>query len=331
MNIMFGSILLSMCISNLYAQETALLVGGYNAAEDGRDTAELLNSACSIPSLLVSEGTGRSGRTDNVAFFTGDNLILTCGGEADNGTDDLSCQYLDVVGETWLPHSMLDTDRVGAAVAVLPDYGSYILGGFEHNTSSFLPTGSSEWIEGPTLSGDDNVVTFSFLCGVVISHSRLMVIGGVFGDSVGTRVQTYDADTDEMENWPALAVLRWGHACAKIGDKVIIAGGLDRFFTISTSTTVLDLVTRESSEAGDMLVQRAFFGMANIDGSIFLFGGRGIGMRKSDSKGSLEVWNEEEEMWYPTDESMPTVMNGFGMLIVNVTDVCLSNNHNILY
>jgi len=307
---MFGSILLSMCISNLYAQETALLVGGYNAAEDARDTAELLNSACSIPSLLVSEGTGRSGRAGNVVFFTGDNLILTCGGSSENATDDLSCQ-------SWS--------------SCCSDYGSYILGGFNHNTSSFLPTGSSEWIEGPTLSGDDNVVTFSFVCGVVISHSRLMVIGGVFGDFVGTRVQTYDADTDEMENWPALAVLRWGHACAKIGDKVIIAGGLDQFFTISTSTTVLDLVTRESSEAGDMLVQRAFFGMANIDGSIFLFGGRGIGMRKFDSKGSLEVWNEEEEMWYPTDESMPTVMNGFGMLIVNVTDVCLSNNHDILY
>jgi len=330
---MFGLILLFMYISNLYAQETALLVGGFNGAESARDKAELLNSACSIPSLLVSEGTGRSGRSDNVAFLTGDNLILTCGGESADGTDDLSCQYLDTVGETWLPHSMLDTDRVAATVAVLPDYGSYILGGFKHNTSSFLPTGSSEWIEGPTLSGDEDVVSYYCVCGVVISRSILMVIGGGTGDFIGgTRVQTYDAETDEMENWPELTVFRYGQACAKIGDKVIIAGGWDQFLTTLTSTTVLDLVTRESSEAGDMLVQRAFFGMANIDGSIFLFGGLGDGTSTSDSsKGSLEMWNEEEEMWYPTDESMPTTMNGFGMLIVNVTDVCLLNNHNILY
>lgn len=298
------------------------MVGGFNGYEGARDTAELLDSACSLPSLLVSEGTGRSGRSDNVVFMTGDNLILTCGGEAADGTNDLSCQSLDLPGETWLQHSVLDTDRLKAAAVVLPEFGAYVLGGFKHHTSSFLPTGSTEWVPGPVLAGDEDEVLYYGICGVALSPSKLMVVGGDTGGLFGgTRVQTYDAETDQMEDWPVLADDRWGHTCAKIGDKVVVAGGVSPMFEIVTSTTVLDLVTRESRQVGEMAGQRAFFGMANLGGIVYVFGGQN-GMRSSDSWGSLEVWDELEEGWLPTDETMPTAMNEFGWVVVNANDFC---------
>ena len=117
------------------------------------------------------------------------------------------------------------------------------------------------------------------------------------------------------------ATLRWGHTCAKVGDKVVVAGGVSPLFSILTTTTVLDLVTRESRQGGQMAEQRAFFGMANLGGVVYLFGGQN-GMKSSESLGSLEVWDEEDEVWLPSEETMPTAMNEFAWVVVNVSDVC---------
>ena len=63
----------------------------------GRDGCELLNQACLIPSLpVVSNGTdtggsNRADREDHITHVTEDGLVLACGGEAGDGTDDLSC------------------------------------------------------------------------------------------------------------------------------------------------------------------------------------------------------------------------------------------------
>jgi len=311
--------------ANINGEETALMVGGFNGYEGARDKAELLNNACSLPSLLVSDGTGRSGRSDNVVFITGENMILTCGGESATGEDDLSCQALDISGETWVPHSVLDTDRVKSTALVLPDYGAYILGGFKHHTSSFLPTGSREWVPGPTLIGEEEVVLYYGVCGVVLSSSEFMVVGGDEGEfvtdpSVGGKVMTYDAQTDIMEEWPSLTVDSWGHSCAKLGNKVVIAGGVSPMFTHTKTTTILDLSTRESRPAGDMLETRAFFGMANIDGIIHAFGGSG-GLA-TDPMASLELWDDENEVWLQSNDTMPTAMYEFGWVVVNVADLC---------
>jgi len=81
-----------------------------------------------------------------------------------------------------------------------------------------------------------------------------------------------------------------------------------------------DLSTRESRPAGDMLETRAFFGMANIDGIIHAFGGSGgLG---SDPSASLELWDDENEVWLQSNDTMPTAMYEFGWVVVNVADLC---------
>ena len=71
----------------------------------GRDGCELLNQACLIPSLPVvsndtdTGGSNRADREDHITHVTEDGLVLACGGEAGDGTDDLSCVQLDVAGK----------------------------------------------------------------------------------------------------------------------------------------------------------------------------------------------------------------------------------------
>ena len=56
------------------------------------------------------------------------------------------------------------------------------------------------------MAGDEETVLYYGICGLALSPSKLMVVGGD-GDGLfgGTRVQTYDAEADQMEEWPVLA------------------------------------------------------------------------------------------------------------------------------
>ena len=53
----------------------------------------------------------------------------------------------------WLPHSTMDLPRSYSFTVTLP-HGLYLLGGYRMETSSsLLPTGSDQWLAGPTLPG----------------------------------------------------------------------------------------------------------------------------------------------------------------------------------
>ena len=66
--------------------------------------ASWLDQGCNIPSFpLVSNsseqgGSGRAGRSDHVTHVTEDGVVMACGGESADGTDDLSCLALDLGG-----------------------------------------------------------------------------------------------------------------------------------------------------------------------------------------------------------------------------------------
>ena len=180
-------------LSSLLAQQTALLTGGFNGFEGSRSGCELLNSGCSIPALTTVSnsggGSGRPDREDHVTVVTEDGVILTCGGEAADGTDDLSCLALDMAASTWTPHSVLTSPRLKATSVAVPGVGVYILGGFKELSSELLPVGGESWQAGPTLPGTEETSYYG-ICSVLLSNTEFMVIGGdgegVFG---GTRVQ----------------------------------------------------------------------------------------------------------------------------------------------
>merc|ERR1712141_820193 len=84
--------------------------------------------------------------------------------------------------------------------------------------------------------------------------------------------------------------------CAKIGDKVILAGGTGGGRVLQ-STEVLDITTRTISTGGDMATPRRSFNLATIsrgggDTTFALAGSLG-----PELLNSVEEWEEESSTW----------------------------------
>ena len=68
----------------------------------------------------------------------------------------------------------------------------------------------------------------------------------------------------EAGHWPSLKISRSYHpGCAKIGQKVIIAGGYNNGASFS-STEVLNLIDRRISSGDEMATPRRWFHLATI-------------------------------------------------------------------
>ena len=153
-----------------------------------------MNQACSVPALTVvsntTGGSGRADREDHITAVTEDGVVLSCGGEAGDGTDDISCIALDVTASTWSFHSVLTGPRIKATAVGVPGVGLYVIGGFKQLSTELLPLGGDTWQPGPTLPGSEETTSYYGICSVLLSTTEFMVIGGdgegVFG---GTRVQ----------------------------------------------------------------------------------------------------------------------------------------------
>ena len=175
---------------------------------------------------------------------------------------------------------------------------------------------------GPTLPGTMDTVSYYGICSIMLTPTEFMVIGGESSGILGgTLVQAYSAETGEWDSWDDLSVSRWGHSCTRLGDQVIVAGGVSPLFTILASTTVLDLNTREQREVGQMMGPRAWFGMATIDGKAFAFGG--MSPLKDQYSNILELDMEIEE-WVEREDTMATAqgISSFASVVVQQSQIC---------
>ena len=101
----------------------------------------------------------------------------------------------------------------------------------------------------------------------------------------------------KKSKWPRLKTRRiYWPGCAKLGEKVIIAGGYSRGTNYDT-TEVLDLNTRTISNAGNIASPRRVFHISTVtyrnSTKTFTLGG-------SDGRNELkmvEEWNPETETW----------------------------------
>ena len=110
--------------------------------------------------------------------------------------------------------------------------------------------------------------------------------------------------------------------CAKLGDKVIIAGGFDYPTTLQT-TEILDLTSRTISKGGNLVTPRRFFHMItfdnNGDSTTLALGGLDGG---SNRLKSIEKWNPETETWSEVEEQLEEKRNSFGLVAVPKNLVC---------
>jgi len=299
-------------------EEGVLITGGF-AAGSGLSSVGVFpsTSGCSPPDLPA----GRFGHT---TFLTAEPnpVIATCGGKV-GGDDTASCLVLDKSNQRWDESRMgdLTMPRRYAAVATLNSVGVFIIGGWTDNnkrTSDFLAAGQMQWQEGPALPVDMNSP-----CVVTITPTTFLSI-------YGYNIREFDAAIAgpasidgwrEEGRWPRLKTSRqnWS-GCAKLGRKVIIAGGLNG--ETRSSTEVLDLDSRQITAGGDMATPRYYFHLATIRTGglvkVFAVGGADA---SGNELNSVEEWVEESSTWKAAD-NIAQKRRFFGVVEVPRTLVC---------
>ena len=139
-------------------------------------------------------------------------------------------------------------------------------------------------------------------------------------------VQVYNTETGEWDLWRDLIANIWGHSCTRVGDKVVIAGGVNIAFTIIATTTILDLNTRREQTVGNLHGARAWFGMATIDNKVLAFGGMSPLYRNSvrDQYNDIQELDMESGEWTVTDNNLATTLgiSSFATAVVYTEDVC---------
>jgi len=286
-----SSLVLSLASVTAQDEQVIIVTGGWNGFDVLNSTEVVGNTACMLPDLPEN-------RELHSTAFTADGLLLTIGG------DVLSVLVMDFASQTWNSHSYLDTDRNLASAVTMPD-GIYLLGGSEgenqKDTSSFLPTGSSQWETGPSLPS-----ALDSSCVVQTSDSSFVMIGGK-PDS--KQVAEYNTATGEWNSWPSLSHGRSAHACAKLGDKIVFAGGLDEEGYYLASTGIIDITgDRMERPGGDLSVERIFFGMFAMGDQIVALGGE----YGADYWDTIEEWDDGMEQWVGSNDKLEMGRTYFG-------------------
>ena len=283
-------------------------------------TLALGNDSCEIPDLPEQ-------RHDHVTLVTWDGIVASCGGYTQRKED--SCLTLNIVAHAWeyipskignLPRSFYDS-----ATVTLP-VGVYIIGGENQKTSLFLPTGSSEWQNGPMVPKGDSI---QWPCAVG-SNDRFMFIGGSNERTKSYYNHVYQFDTTLYGptshlgwfQWPHLNEGRSGHGCAMISGKIIVAGGWDGTKRLS-STEIIDLSTQTVSSVGNLQEARSKIGMVTIGNGrnmmVLAFGGVNIGGTKLNT---IEKWNDKTENWEDYHKTLKVESYSFGSVAVNPKAIC---------
>ena len=204
------------------------------------------------------------------------------------------------------------------------------MGGFDRQiqtgtTSDFLAAGSLQWTVGPTLP-----ISMSYFCSIPITPTSFLAIHDnkifEFDTSIGG-----PTSNEGWQEWQGLKTRSSSYAtCAKIGNKVIIAGGLHNGRL--RSTDVLDITSRTLSSEGEMMSTRLSHALVAIRSGeqrkLFALGGIGEtetytpGQRASTID-TVEEWVEGTSTWKEA-ESLSRAMRFFGAVALPKESVCPS-------
>ena len=269
--------------------------------------------------------------------------VAACGGQIEKGRWSgytASCLVLDQVNQRWDESRMgdLTMKRADGAAARLDNIGVYIVGGTvsesrpdgrNSETIEFLAAGTMQWQEGPTPTPP---FSFHKPCAVTITLTSFLIIHE-------SEIWDFDAATDgptgldgwKSGYWPELKTPRVEQGCAKVGQKVIIAGGYnpnDAYAEVLLrSTEVLDLVSRQITSGGDLAVGRRLFHVGTIfsGGEEMMFALAGTTDRWNPPEGGLnstEEWVEESSTWRKGMSSLVEGRAAFAAVTVPAKLIC---------
>jgi len=220
--------------------------------------------------------------------------VLVCGGKGKNhGTET----FRDCIAQSsgWASHSTLTEPRMHASTVMMESGDVYILGGeFSPDTSDVLrpDVDWKTWTKGPKL----NHPTY-MACATDINATSFVTIGGGVEEN---DISLFNTATGSWSKpWPQLREGRRGHCCARVNDKVIVAGGYLYSAHKNTATTLLiDVNTGKAYASLWMNEARSFFTMHSFsrEHEILIAVGGNV-PQKSDNNTVATGFSNTVEMW----------------------------------
>jgi len=274
------------------ASHGAVLVGGW---EGGVESYPCSVSVPELPTLLRSP-----------ASTVLDGRMHVCGGwNIDHEFYD-ECLVLDQYGTAWEPASSMNVarnehglDAVGENLVATGGYGE----------ERFLDT--VEVFNGDVWELSEHKMEPSRCChcSVAISDTEVIVIGGQTFAKPGSFLLEKVGNIDKFEvgkGWTNLGEIypaRFGHACVKMGNEIVISGG-----SVNNNTVeAMDLDTMEFRRLPDTIQKRWDHTMELIDDELWVFGGMWTENLYSGERFNGIDWNLEE-LSQPHQDSSSAVL-----------------------
>ena len=238
--------------------------------------------------------------------------ILLCGG---NGNID-KCLKLDRQKYEWTYFNSMIVTRNSATVISMPSE-TYFLGGSGETleaTTEILEHDNFTWHLGLEIPS----ANLYSGCGVKISDTEFLIIGGLFSE---TRILKWNTQDKQWHNSSIrLPYEVSNHCCILFNKKVIVTGGTDDARNEISTTIIIDIGQEDGGltvrKGGDMNQSRAFHGMGIITieniPSVIAFGG--VNSNVEGGRDSIEVWNDNEETWSMFNSSLKVPNYSFGFV-----------------
>ena len=225
---------------------------------------------------------------------------------------------LELKNNQWKEHSLLKHQRGWSSAVSMPE-GVYIFGGWGKSKTNWewLPSGTNQWKSGNIgIPGG-----FSSGCAIQINDNDILLIGG---DGTRKRVLKFNTTAQEFTSLGDVLIQgRYHHACTRMEDKIVIAGGYGSGNYLK-STEIINIHDLTASHpAGNLVQKRGRHGLTVVyvdrKPTILAVGG-------SDGQhsflDSIEMWNATTDTWTMTSMNLTEPKSSFGIIALPTRSVC---------
>merc|ERR1711962_610179 len=282
-----------------------MAIGGWN--RKSLSSAEVLNTSCDFPLPEFRRGP--------ISVTTADGKTLVCGGYTPSGYTT-SCLQFNFQSKTWEHHSNMKNKNRYFSSALALKHGVYILGGDRdaRSSSEFLATGSSNWTPGPNIPGPGVYRS----CALKLFDTEFVILGG----QDMTQARVYSATKNKWTEWPRLSEGVYGQSCLRLGEKIIMTGGIygTRVPRYTRRTVIIDTKTGSAREVASLNYHRYYAAMELYGNKPVILGGYDGINRTQRSDG--EIWNMDTETWEVADISLNIAREGFSLVATDEEIQC---------
>ena len=228
-----------------------------------------------------------------------DDQVIACG-----GYNLVSCYTYNFEDNAWVPTVQMDQPRFGAVNFVHRGKAMYILGG---NSDSYMDS-SVVYEEGAFRAGGSLPYPTALACVAEVNDTHVFYSGG---ESSHKEAYLLEVDTWTWTRLEDMAYGRSSHSCGKVGDNIVVVGGLR---DASEFSEILSLESLTWSTGPGVPAASGYFAGApqvlQLEDTFYIIGG-------FDNNAATDAFHEfdpESWTWKLSDEQLTSARSYAGIV-----------------